>query len=51
MLIGYFRDWRITNQNADTMVLASARLRGIPSWTFAILNNIRGVNASQTRTG
>jgi hypothetical protein len=31
-------------------VLASARLRGIPPWTFAILNIIRGVNASQTRT-
>jgi hypothetical protein len=28
----------IHHQNADTMVLASARLRGIPPWTSAILN-------------
>jgi hypothetical protein len=41
----------IHHQNADAMVLASARLRGIPPWTSAILNIIRGVNASQTRTG
>ena len=39
------------HQNADAMVLASALLRGIPPWTSAILNIIRGVNASQTRTG
>jgi hypothetical protein len=32
------------------MVLASARLRGIPPWTSDILNIIRRVNASQTRT-
>jgi hypothetical protein len=37
----------IHHQNADAMVLASVRLRGIPPWTYAILNNIRGVNASQ----
>jgi hypothetical protein len=41
----------IHHQNADAMVLASARLSGIPPWTFSILNNIRGVNAFQTRTG
>jgi hypothetical protein len=41
----------IHHQNADAMVPASARLRGIPPWTNAILNIIRGVNASQTRTG
>jgi hypothetical protein len=28
----------IHHQNADAMVLASARLRGIPPWTSAILN-------------
>jgi hypothetical protein len=47
-------------QNKDTQkvdlsnrcqVPASARPRGIPPWTSAILNIIRGVNASQTRTG
>ena len=32
----------IHHQNADAMVLASARLRGIPPWTSAILNIIRG---------
>jgi hypothetical protein len=41
----------IHHQNADAIVLASARLRGIPPWMSAILNNIREVNASQTRTG
>jgi hypothetical protein len=41
----------IHHQNADAMVLASAHLRGIPPWTSTILNIIRGVNASQTRTG
>ena len=40
----------IHHQNADAMVLASARLRGIPPWMSAILNIIRGVNASQTCT-
>jgi hypothetical protein len=32
----------IHHQNADAMVLASARLRGIPPWTSAILNNYQG---------
>jgi hypothetical protein len=32
----------IYRQNADAMVLASARLRGIPPWMSAILNIIRG---------
>jgi hypothetical protein len=41
----------IHHQDADAMVLASARLRGIHPWTSAILDIIRGMNASQTRTG
>ena len=41
----------IRHQNADAMVLASALMRDIPHWTFAILNIIRGVNASHKRTG
>jgi hypothetical protein len=32
----------IHHQNADAIVLASARLRGITPWTSAILNIIRG---------
>ena len=32
----------IHHQNSDAMVLASARLRGIPPWTSTILNIIRG---------
>jgi hypothetical protein len=41
----------IRHQNADAMVLASTHMRDIPPWTFAILNIIRGVNASHKRTG
>jgi hypothetical protein len=41
----------IRHQNADAMVLASARMRGIPPWRSAILNIIRGVNASHKRIG
>jgi hypothetical protein len=43
----------IHHQNADAMVLASARLRGIPPWTSAILNIIRGcmpLTSAQART-
>ena len=32
----------IHHENADAMVLASACLRGIPPWTSAILNIIKG---------
>jgi hypothetical protein len=41
----------IRHQNADAIVLASALMRGIPPWTSAILNIIRGVNASHKRAG
>jgi hypothetical protein len=43
----------IHHQNADAMVLVSARLRGIPPWTSAILNIIRGcmpLKSAQART-
>ena len=32
----------ICHENADAMILASALMRGIPPWTSAILNIIRG---------
>jgi hypothetical protein len=41
----------IRHQNADAMVLASAHMRGIRPWRSAILNIIRGVNASHKHTG
>ena len=41
----------IHHQNADAMVLASARLRGISPQDVRHFEYYQGVNASQTRTG
>jgi hypothetical protein len=41
----------IRQQNADTMVLASVLMGGIPPWMTVISNIIKGVNASHKRTG
>ena len=41
----------IHRQNADIMVVTSARLRGIPLLNALHFEYYQGVNAIQTRTG